>query len=147
MSSIVIESPSKSTWLKPVERESPKPKKLWELCIIVPSEKDSVYGRTTLKTVPETGLFCERVKMTVWTDTHSRGDFGIETDVDGDLTPGSVEMSVHMFGSSIRFDPMTCRGEVSLDGSRYDGTWTMSCMSPKTCGCDGLTGSFTLTEI
>lgn len=147
MSSIIIDKPSKSTWLKPVERELNKPKKLWELYLIIPSDEDSVFGRTTLNTVPEGGLFSERVMMTVWTSSTSPGDFSIETDVDGTRLAGSIEMDVHMFGSSIRFTPMTCFGEESLDGTRYEGEWTMSCMSPKTCGCDGLIGTFSMTEL
>lgn len=147
MSSIIIDKPSKSTWLKPVEREKNKPKKLWELYLIIPSDKDSVFGLTTLNTVPETGLFSERVMMTIWTSSTSPGDFGMETDVDGMRSNGSIDMDVHIFGSSIRFNPMTCRGEESLDGTRYEGGWTMPCMDPKSCGCEGLTGTFSMKEL
>ena len=147
MSSIVIDKPSISTWPKPVEREKNKPKKLWELHVTIPGEEDTVFGRTVLNTVPETGLFSERVKMTVWTSSTSPGDFGMETDVDGVRSTGSIEMNVHIFGSSIRFQPMTCFGEENVDGRRYEGEWSMPCMSPNTCGCDGLTGTFSMTEL
>ena len=147
MSSIIIDKPSIPTWLKPVECEKNNPKKLWELHLIIPSDKDSVFGRTVLNTVPESGLFSERVKMTIWTSSSSPGDFSIDTDVDGTRSTGSIDMVVHIFGSSIRFDPMTCIGEENVDGTCYEGGWTMPCMRPKTCGCEGLSGTFSLSEL
>lgn len=147
MSSITIDKPSMSTWLKPVEREKNKPKKLWELYLVIPGERDTVFGQTVLNTVPESGLFSESVKMTIWTSSTSPSDFGMKADVDGVRLPGSIEMNVHIFGSSIPLQPMTCFGEENVDGSRYEGEWTMTCMYPKTCGCDGLTGTFSMTEL
>ena len=147
MSSIILDKPSKTTWIKPVEKEHVKPKKLWELYLVIPDKKTSVFGRTTLKTVPETGLFSERVKMTIWTTTTSPGDFGLETDVDGMRFSDTLDMQVHIFGSSIRFSPMRCEGDLSCDGTSYAGSWTMPCMNPSSCGCDGLTGTFSLREL
>ena len=147
MSSIILDKPSKTTWIKPVEKEHIKPKKLWDLHLVIPGEDKSVYGRSTLTSVPETGLFSERVDLIIWTSEYSPGDFSIETDVDGLRFPETVDMQVHIFGSSIRFEPMTCLGDLSSDGTCYDGSWTMPCMKPNECGCDGLTGTFSLREI
>ncbi len=147
MSSIILDKPSKTTWIQPVDKEQNKPKKLWELHVVIPGEDERVFGRTTLKTVPETGLFSERVKMTIWTSNTSPGDFGMETDVDGMRFSDTVDMQVHIFGSSIRFKPMSCEGDLSSDGTCYEGSWTMPCIDPDECGCDGVTGTFRLTEI
>ncbi|MCR9270806.1 MAG: hypothetical protein NXH72_12520 [Hyphomonadaceae bacterium] len=147
MSSITLDKPTHSTWLKPVERETSKPKKLWELHIVIPSDESKVFGRATLNTVPESGLFSERVKMTIWTTSTSPGDYGIETDVDGERSPDMIEMTVHIFGSSLRLNPMACHGQGSVDGTRYEGDWTMGCLKPGDCDCEGLTGTFYLSAL
>lgn len=147
MSSITIDKPSRSTWLKPVEQTRVTPRKKWELHLVIPGKKSNVFGRATLHTVPESGLFSERVKMIIWTTDTSPNDFGWQTDVDGMRLTDSVDLNVHIFGSSIRFNPMDCRGVSVTDCTRYEGDWTMPCMKPESCGCEGLSGSFFFSEL
>jgi hypothetical protein len=147
MSSIVIDKPSKSTWLKPVEQSQNEPNKPWELHLVIPVEGGRFFGRATLRTIPKSGLFSERVKLIIWTMHTSPGDFGFETDVDGMRSPESVEMQVHIFGAPVRLQPMACTGLSSVDETRYEGTWTMPCLDPESCGCDGSDGKFRLSEL
>lgn len=147
MSSSVIDTPTRETWLKPVEQPRVTPRKKWELHLVIPVEDGKVFGRATLQTVPESGLFSERVKLIIWTMNTSPGEFGWQTDVDGTRLAESVDMQVHIFGSSIRFNPMTCQGLSLADQTRYEGTWTMPCLDPEECGCDGWTGKFFLSEL
>lgn len=131
----------------PDETSKNAPKRLWSLHVVIPGDESSVFARGTLNTVPESGLFSERVKMTVWTSSTSPGNFGIETDVDGERYADSVEMNVHMYGSSIRLDTMHCLGALNADGTEYEGEWTMPCMKPGECDCDGMSGRFYLREV
>jgi hypothetical protein len=142
MSSILLDKPVKTPVAEPEETTREVPKKLWSLHVVIPSDETSVFARGTLNTVPETGLFSERVKMTVWSSTSSPGNFGIETDVDGERFAHSVEMNVHMHGSSIRLDTMHCMGDLNADGTEYAGEWTMPCLKPGECDCEGLSGRF-----
>nr|WP_070961210.1 hypothetical protein [Hyphomonas sp. Mor2] len=147
MSSIVIDKPTRSTWLKPVEQTRVTPRKKWELHLVIPGGERNVFGRATLRTVPESGLFSERVKLIIWTQNTSPGDFGWQTDVDGMRLADSVDLHVHIFGSPLRFNPMDCRGVALTDQTRYEGSWTMPCMKPQDCGCEGVSGKFFLSEL
>ena len=147
MSSIILDKPRKSSQTKPSENSAETPRKLWSLHVVIPGDTASVFARGTLNTVPESGLFSERLKMTVWTTSTSPGEFGIETDVDGERYAETVEMNVHMYGSSIRFQGMHCVGALNMDGTEYEGAWTMPCMEPAECGCEGMKGRFYLREV
>lgn len=147
MSSIILDKPSKSSQTKPSEIPAETPRKLWSLHVVMPGDTASVFARGTLNSVPESGLFSERLKMTVWTSNTSPGDFGIETDVDGERYAERVELNVHMYGSSIRFQSMYCVGALNMDGTEYEGEWTMPCMNAAECGCEGMNGRFYLREV
>lgn len=143
MSALVIDKPTTKAVDQPVEKKRP----LWELHVIIPGKTGRVFGRATLRTIPEVGLFSERVKMTIWTSSTSPGDFGFDADVDGERFADRVDMLVHIFGTSIRFSPMSCEGTATIDKDRYEGTWTMPCLDPEDCGCDGNSGQFYLTAL
>lgn len=147
MSSIILDTPSTSTWLKPSTDRISAPFELWELHVTIIAEDGRIFARAPLNRMPPSGLFSERTDADVWTTKTSPGSLSCLTDVDGERVGDIINMDVHIVPDGLRLTPMSCYGVANSDHKEYEGDLTMACLYPATCGCDGLTGTFRLTAV
>lgn len=147
MSSNVKDKNTKTPWLKPIKETRNAPGGVWELHLTIPLDEGAVYGQATLQSVPESGLFSEESKMAVWANDEPISAVKWRVDVDGELNGAEVDFNVHLMPRDAKFNIMTCHGHALMDQKQYEGTWTMSCLDPEGCGCNGATGTFRLSAL
>ncbi|GGB78027.1 hypothetical protein [Henriciella pelagia] len=71
----------------------------------------------------------------------------VPTDIEGELTGTQALLDVHMQEGALKRAPFHCSGEARPDGRQYEGLWTMPCIDPVKCGCEGDRGAFWLTRV
>lgn len=75
----------------------------------------------------------------------------------GDDEGGDITLTGTRLNESVHFDiwpsdapvasPFVCSGTLSPDEQAMDGAWTVACMDPENCGCDGAAGRFRLLRV
>ncbi|MAK60391.1 MAG: hypothetical protein CMK09_05390 [Ponticaulis sp.] len=72
---------------------------------------------------------------------------GIGCDMDGEISPDNVFLTVILDDEELSRSPFECTGTALEPGKSYEGSVWAPCLDPIECGCDGAYGDFTLKRI
>lgn len=85
-----------------------------------------------------------------WLDDGLFGEGGLgrtlSISVAGTVEDGQLSFSLWIEEPPLGDHPMSCHGALSLNEDRIEGGWSLPCISPDTCGCDGSSGGLTLSK-
>ncbi|MEL6861416.1 MAG: hypothetical protein AAGL11_06230 [Pseudomonadota bacterium] len=137
-----LKTPSVSEWLAETK---PKAEGRWELVLTVELDDGVVLAKMVLKALAPTGLFSEESRIVFVQDGETSSD--LHADVEGELFPDQAAFSVHIQDPETPLTPFVCSGTATQPEKAYAGDWRAACGDPEGCGCEGMSGPFTLTAL
>lgn len=91
-------------------------------------------------------IISQRVEMTISrVGVLSGGKMPV--DVEGLAAGEDITVDIYILDAPFRHNGFKATGRRTLDGGAFEGRYTMECVNPETCGCDGMEGPFALRRI
>lgn len=118
----------------------PKRDEVWRL--VIPLKfPDGAQWRAISLVQFNGGLISQRVTQDLIGPSHQvlKMDADIEGEVDGD----EVSVSLFWINTPLSHAEFFCLGS-RVDEDRFEGDYEMPCRKPRTCGCGGMQGRFSL---
>jgi len=91
-------------------------------------------------------IISQRVDMTI-TRAGVLSGGTMPVDVEGLVTGHDLTMDVYILDAPFRHNGFKATAQRTLDGEAYEGRYTMECVNPDTCDCDGMEGPFALRKV
>ncbi len=123
-----------------------KPQGRWRIDMTFKGGGQSFKGAAFIDFGGADRIISQRVEMTISRiGVLSGGQMPV--DVEGLVNGPDLTLDIYILDAPFRHNGFKATAQQTVNGSAYEGRYTIECVNPDTCDCDGMDGPFLMSRI